>query len=436
MRDLMFAMVMLMVLPLAMLRPVNAFYLWGWTAALIPTSYFFGFMGQARVNLIFAILTLLLIFLGKVKWSEYQPNRVTWLYLLFTIHATLVFVFGYSGNPFNAQYYENFLKLMVFCLLIPIFINSRLRLHVMLLVIVLGLGFHGVLEGLKTLASGGGHNMSGPEGSMLSDRNHLSTALAVVLPLIYYLYFYTHNKLIRWGFLVAFGLVTLAILGGGSRGGFLALAVVGFWLIMTTRHRWLTLFLVLLTGSLFYLFAPSEWTERLSTIQEATLDESFMGRLIAWKISSALALNNPVFGGGFHAVQVQYVWDMFKESQGLLGFIETPVPDFRAKAAHSIYFEVMGDMGLIGFFIFMAILLQSIFSRFAIKRMATQLGPGFDWARDMADMLVLAVIAYMAGGGGVSLGYFEVIYMIIMLMEMLRIHVRNSLKLVHRKHAQ
>jgi hypothetical protein len=126
-------------------------------------------------------------------------------------------------------------------------------------------------------------------------------------------------------------------------------------------------------------------------------------------------------------VQVQYVWDIFKSSPGLLGFLNLPIPEFSAKAAHSIYFEVMGDMGFVGLLIFMTILLQSIYSRFAIKRMVATLGNQYTWARDLADMLMLAVIAYMAGGAAVSLAYLEVIYMIIMLMELLRLHVVRAL---------
>ena len=41
-------------------------------------------------------------------------------------------------------------------------------------------------------------------------------------------------------------------------------------------------------------------------------------------------------------------------------------------------------------------------------------------------MLMLGIIAYMAGGAAVSLAYFEVIYMVVMLMEMLRLHVTRA----------
>ena len=125
-------------------------------------------------------------------------------------------------------------------------------------------------------------------------------------------------------------------------------------------------------------------------------------------------------------MQVQGIWDQFKAAPGLLGFLNLPIPEFSAKAAHSIYFEVMGDMGFVGLFIFMAILLHALRSRFVIKRQLHSMGPQWLWARDMADMLMLGIIAYMAGGAAVSLAYFEVIYMVVMLMEMLRLHVARA----------
>lgn len=433
MRDAVFALMVLCVLPLAIARPFNAYLLWGWTGLLVPTAYFYGFMTSARVNLAFALLTLGLILLGKVKWRDYQPNRVTWLYLLWALHATLAFLFAYGGNPYNAPYYEFLTKGLLFALVMPFFVRERVHFHAMFIVIALGLGIHGVLNGLKSVASAGGHNMLGPAGTMLADRNHLSTALALALPILFYLQTYAASRLLRLAFLGAFCLVVLAILAGGSRAGFIAVSVVGLWLVLTTRRKGLALALVVAAVVGFLAFAPEDITSRLSTIKEADEDSSFMGRVIAWKISSAIALANPVFGGGFHAVQVQPIWDTFKTAPSLLGFLNLPVPEFSAKAAHSIYFEVMGDLGFVGLGLFLTILLRAIWSRFTIKRLATQLGESYQWARDMADMLMLSVLAYMVGGASVSLGYLEVIYMVVMLMELLRLHVVRAATNAHKK---
>lgn len=434
MRDIVFALLMLCALPMAIARPFNAYLLWGWTGLIVPTAYLYGFMSGARVNLTFAVLTLGLILIGRIKWRDYQSNTVTWLYLILVAHSTLVFLFAYPNNPHNALYYEFFVKGLFFALVMPFFVRDRIQFHALLIVIALGLGLHGVLNGLKTIASAGGHNMFGPAGTMLADRNHLSTAMALLLPILFYLQTYSANRLLRMGCLGAIGVVVLAILGGGSRAGFVAVSVVGVWLVFTTRRKGLALALLVGAVAAFLMFAPEDVVSRLSTIKEADADSSFMGRVIAWKVSSAIALANPLLGGGFHAVQVQEIWDTFRMSPGLFGFLNLPVPDFSAKAAHSIYFEVMGDLGFVGLGLFLTILLRALWNRRIIKKVTAQLGASHQWARDMSDMLMLSVLAYMVGGASVSLGYLEVVYMIVMLMELLRLHVeRASNLLIHRE---
>lgn len=423
MRDLAFALMLLAVLPLALGRPFNAYLLWGWTGMLAPTAYFYGFMVGVRVNLIWALITLVLLALGRVQWRNFQQNTLVWLYVLFAIHATLAYLFAYQSNPNNNVYYEMFLKGLLFAVVMPFFVRERVHFHAMFIIIALGLGVHGVLGGLKTIATAGGHQMQGPEGTMLGDRNHLSVALVLVLPLLLYLQAHTVNRFFRWGFLAAFCVLVVAVLGGGSRGGFIALSVVGTWLVLTARRKGLAVVLVAAAVVGFLAFAPENITNRMSTIQEMEGDDSFMGRVYAWRASSAIALVNPVFGGGFHAVQVQSIWDEFKEASGLLGFLNLPAPTFKAKAAHSIYFEVIGDLGFVGFGIFMIILFRGLRTRWVIKSAAERLGVEYRWARDMADMLMLAILAYMIGGAAVSLAYYEVIYMVVMLMELLRMYV-------------
>ncbi len=242
----------------------------------------------------------------------------------------------------------------------------------------------------------------------------------MVLPILYYLYMHSARKWVKLGMLAAFGLTAFTIVGSGSRGGFVALAVTALWLVKTSRRKWVTIVVVATLGMVFYAFAPESWLARLQTIEHAEEDSSFMGRVIAWKISSAIALSNPIFGGGLHAVQVQYVWDQFLTSQGLLGFISTPIPTFRAKAAHSIYCETMGDIGFVGLMLFMALLVNGLMARRKIRRLLSGTGKQYLWATDMADMLMLSVLAYMVGGLTVSLAYLEAIYIVLVIMEMLK----------------
>ena len=423
MRDWMMLAGLLCMLPFAVTDMTAAYLLWGWTTVLSPNYYLYGFMESVRFNLVFALIALtLLLFKGK-QAPAFRWNSTSILMTLFLAQTMLSALFGYADNPFNETLSIQFLKSMVFCLVMAKFINTRTHLHALLAMIGLGLGFHGVVEGLKVVASGGAHHVAGLATSMMADNNHFGVAMVMAIPVLYYLLQQSSHAWSRTGFFTALSLTVITIFGTQSRGAAIALAVVALWLILTSRFKFRALVILLVGSVVIFAMAPDAWFERLDTIKTADQDSSFMGRVVAWKVSSAIALKNPIFGGGFHSLQVQYVWEEFKYNQGLLGFVTTPEPDLRAKAAHSIYFEILGDMGFLGLALFVALLANCFRIRYSILRMAKAAGDSQVWAIDLANALMLALMAYCVGGSAVSLGYFEVPYMIMMAMERLNQHM-------------
>jgi probable O-glycosylation ligase (exosortase A-associated) len=424
---------MLVFIPLAISDALVAYLLWGWTAVLSPVYYLYGFMQGVRFNLIFAAIALLLLFVKRRNTQPFKANSTFMLIFALLAHSMLSALFAYPFNPYNAVLIEQFFKSMLFCLVMFWFVRDRHDMHALLVMFGLGLGFHGVVEGLKVIATGGGHHVSGIPSTMMSDNNHFAVGMVAVLPLLYYLYQYSSKTLVRYGFLAGFFLTIASVLGTNSRGGFIALGVVGIWFFLTSRHKLKTMLLIGLAIAAIFLVAPESWFSRMDSIGQAGEDSSFMGRVAAWKISSAIALQNPIFGGGLHALQTQHVWEQFKYSEGLLGFVTTPEPDLLAKAAHSIYFEIMGDLGFFGLFIFLGVFLNSLIARYHIKLLIRGAPEQYTWALDMANGLMLAILAYLVGGSAVSLGYFELPYMLVMLMEILRQHVKSEMAAIPRQ---
>lgn len=420
MRDLMMAMAMAAAIPMALMNGFVAYLLWGWSAVLSPTFYLYGFMASFRFNFAFAVISIGLLLLGRLQQKGvFQWNRTTVLLVLFLLHAALSTLFAYRPNPALGNEMEDFAKSMVYCLLMPFFVTSRFRIHAMLIMIAFGLGLHGVVEGGKVLTSAGGHNVHGIPSSKMSDNNHFAVAMAMVLPILLYLYQYSQKKWVSLGFLVALVLTVMSILGTNSRGGFLAMAVVGIWLVLTSRRKFLSLVVVgMCTLAVFY-FAPDTWFSRIDSIGDAGEDSSFLGRLSAWKISAAIALQNPIFGGGMRAQQIGWIYEMFKDAPSLFDLTSGFVVSY-AVAAHSIYFEVLGEQGFLGLALFLAILANALITRGEIGRLAKKLGDEFVWARDLADLLAVSVVAFAVGGAGVSLAHFETIYVVVMLQELLK----------------
>lgn len=428
MRDIAMLVAMFFLVPLAFKNSFNAYLLWGWTALLSANFYLYGFMQGVRYNFLFAGIALALWLLGKVDFKgKLTSNPTIILFSTFTAHVTLSAVFGIADNKWNLEVYEGFIKSFVFVVMMPIFVTTKLRLHAFVLIVCLALGFHGVVEGLKMLATAGGHKVRGIPTSMMSDNNHFAVGMAMLLPILVYLMQHLQNRTARLAAMIGLGLTVLSIVGTNSRGGFLCLAVVGMWYAVTSRRKVLSIFLALLLAVLSVSLAPDSWFDRIETISSAQDDFSFMGRVTAWKVSFAIALSNPFFGGGLHAIQSLPVWQEFTQRIDFLSFITTPPPEPFARAAHSIYFEVLGDLGFVGFILFIGLIINAFMTARLIRKLVVGKSELL-WARDLSDGLRLALVAYCVGGAAVSLAYFDLFYVVVMLLEVLRQHVLATLR--------
>lgn len=419
MRDLVALGAMFFFIPLAFMNPFSAYLLWGWGGLIALNYYLFGFMSSIQYVFIFASITLALLVLRKGSIRQpFEPNRTAVLMILFVVHGLVCALLAYPGLDRNWELWGNVTKTVLFCLLMPMLANDRFRIHAIVVMMALALSFHGVLDGLKFIASGGAHNaQSNPK---FGDNNHLSLILLMALPIIYYLQHYAASRLARWAFMGALMLTLLAVMATNSRAGLVGLLVVGVGLVLTTRRRWSSLVLVALATLLLSQVAPEDWTDRMQTIRIADEDASFIGRVTAWKVSSAIAVAHPFAGGGFRALQSVPVWDQFKSDPGLLGFIDTPVLNRSGVAAHSIWFEVMGDLGFVGLFLFVALVVNSFLTRRHVWRLVRANGPEQRWAGDLADMMGISLLAFVVTGSTLSAAYFELPYVCMMLLEVLR----------------
>jgi len=306
---------------------------------------------------------------------------------------------------------------MALAMVLPFVLTSQARIHLALLMLALGLGLHGVVDGLKVIASGGAHNVSGISTGSLNDNNLYAVGMVMVLPLLLYLYKYSASRIARVGILSGFLLTIMTVLGTNSRGGFLALAVVGVWYWLTSQRKLISLILIAVLAVGVVQFAPERWFDRIESIKTAGEDRSFLGRLAAWNVNTAVANDNPVFGGGFDAANVGWIWEAYKYEPSLFAL---DMREFTQLAAHSIYFQVLGDLGYVGLFLFLSVLASAFVTRWEIKRLVVKSGSRMQWATDLSTACTLSLVAFMAGGAGVSLAYFELVYFLVMLVAVIK----------------
>ncbi|MDR3368502.1 putative O-glycosylation ligase, exosortase A system-associated [Rhodoferax sp.] len=418
MRDLMVLGFTLIFIAISFKSTFTAYLLWGWAGLISLNAYLYGFMVSVPYVQLYAIITLVSLILRKdTNLEKFKFNRTSILFTIFAVHGFLCAIFAYPGLVSNFEILGNIVKTVLFCVLMPLFVTKRLRLHVIVTMVALAISFHGITDGLKFLASGGAHNARGiPK---FGDNNHFALVLVMVLPVLLYLTQYSALKFVRIGFFGVMMLTVLAVVATGSRGGLIGMFAAATWLLLKSRRKFMGVMVIATCSLLVVQLAPATWSSRMKTIESAETDNSFMSRVTAWKVSSAIAVANPVFGGGFQAVQSYTVWAQFKDSPGLLGFIDTPQTR-SGVAAHSIWFETLGDLGFVGFFIFLIMLINAFITLKEINRLTKTAGDSYRWAADLANTLSASMFVYMISGSALSAAYFEIPYFLMMLMEVIK----------------
>jgi len=77
-------------------------------------------------------------------------------------------------------------------------------------------------------------------------------------------------------------------------------------------------------------------------------------------------------------------------------------------------------MGVLGLLLFLSLLATAGFNRMSIRaKIKKSRRQDLVWAVDMADAIFLSLLAYMVGGAGVSLPYYEIVYILICLLSVL-----------------
>ncbi|GAA0818080.1 putative O-glycosylation ligase, exosortase A system-associated [Colwellia asteriadis] len=380
-----------------------------------PNGWVWGFASSLRYNMLIALATILSYFFQRNKIKT-DVSGLTVLILIFFIWSTISSVLTLS-NPSVVWFEWNiFLKIIIFYFLCIFVIKTKHHINVFLWAICLSAAYFGAAEGLKYIVTAGGHTVAGIPGSRLEDRNELALALNMTIPLIVFLLSQTKSKWLRLALMGAVAFNIVAILGSYSRGGTLALIVVGGYFFLQSKRKILvSLFLVVAVG-VSSAFVSDEWTGRMNTIETMDQDTSFLGRVMAWKQATLMALDNPIFGAGFKAGQNQALWMLYEPDFYKLNFIvdTTGIHFPKAKAAHSIYFQVLGDLGFVGLLMFLSILLITYRKLSWVTRNTDD-----EWLIGLARMLKVSLIAYCAGGAALSLPYFDLSFAIFALAHIL-----------------
>lgn len=426
MRDILLVAFFFMAIYYSFKKPYLGVSAWIWIALTAPTKWAFGFSTSLRMNFTIVLVTLMsyiVVFKDK-KFSIGGIGAFIILFLLMCFISTMTQNTIYASDV-NADYIEHVKTALLF-IFTALILRTKHQLVTFVWCIVLSISSYAGMEAVKFLLSGGGHQIVGRAGIII-DRNDLAVAINMCLPLVFFLIYVTENTLVKKGLWILAILNIVAVVGTYSRGGFIGLSIIAIaaWLKSDKKIIWAVLAFTCLP--FLYSQTPEEWRERQNTVSTAaTEDSSFIGRLWAWKISVLIALDDPLTGAGYKAVTDPILWRYYAPFTPNFGPLETPpVPsDLAPKAAHNIYFQVLGDHGFIGLFLFVIILSKCFLTNRANQRKAKKLGLG--WLENFCSALNVSIIGYCITGMNVSLAYFDLIYAVFGLVVVCNIILANT----------
>ncbi|MBV8651493.1 MAG: putative O-glycosylation ligase, exosortase A system-associated, partial [Alphaproteobacteria bacterium] len=206
---------------------------------------------------------------------------------------------------------------------------------------------------------------------------------------------------VRIGLGVAMFLTVIAVIGTYSRGGVISLVVMGsyFW-YQSKQKVFIALFavIVVIVG---IKVMPEEWTARMNSIGSAEEDQSFQGRVQAWHFALNVAAARPLVGAGFSGTEQGRIFGQYLDDPTVT----------HGRAAHSIYFQVLGDHGYVGLAIYLSLWMAAWMQIRAIRRGARG-KPEFAWAYDLTTMLQVSLVAYMVAGAALSMAYYDILWII------------------------
>lgn len=411
MRDIIVTLIVFGSLPFILKRPQVGVLMWAWLAYMNPNRFTWGFAYTFPFSLIVGVTTLVsLIFSREPKQVPWTPTTITLLLFVFWVSFTTLFALV-PGDAWPE--WERMIKIQVMTFVTLIVMQNRERLHALIWVVVLSVGFYGFKGGIFAILTGGSYMVLGPQDTFFGGNTGVALALIMVLPLMNYLRLHTDNKWIRRGMLFGTIMTIIAIIASYSRGALVGGVAMGLFLWLKGSQKVLIGLILLFSVFIMFNFMPEKWAEKMKTIETYEEDESAMGRINAWWFAYNLVQDRPFIGGGFSVFDP----DLFHRY--------APNPnDFHD--SHSIYFEVLGEHGFVGLALFLTLGIFAWWTGTSIIRQSKS-RPELSWAGDLSRMLQVCMIGYATGGAFLGMAYFDLYYHLLAMLVLTKVVLEKTL---------
>jgi putative inorganic carbon (hco3(-)) transporter len=258
-------------------------------------------------------------------------------------------------------------------------------------------------------------------GAFLGDGNDFSLSVNICIPLCLFV-MAESKKIYKVFWAGALVTLVLCVIATQSRGGTVGLAAVGLYYWLKSQKKLQTAAVFVLVATIVLTWAPASYFDRMATISD-TEESSTKGRIDAWKMSVQMAMANPILGAGAGHFPLGY--SRIRATEGTFG---------RWLTAHSIYFLVLGELGIPGLAVLLTFIVGNLVANRRMHGEAGHLPPDqAATARNALASTSAALVAFATGGAFLSAAYYPHMYVLAGMLTAARHIVRVQLQA--REHA-
>jgi hypothetical protein len=318
--------------------------------------------------LVILVLTIYLVSRKGFIRSDSKQTRMIWYFLL----LLAIFVPFARNNYWAYQATTNMLAYMPFILSTVILVNTVKRLRIIItvyIVLMIYISYYSLTHGGKG------------SGNYFMDENDVSLYINMWLPFCFFLFLYEKDKFKKLFYLLGVVVGLAAVVVSFSRGGFVGLVSVAVVIWLFSPKKMLSLTLIIIAALILYFSTSEEYKQEMSTVTD-TDSGTASDRMKSWATAWDMFIDNPfgVGGNNFAARFSEYQGDRFK--RGMWG-----------RVAHSLWFTLIPELGIIGIFIYFRLLYYNLKDIFVVKKMQA----GNDLDHKYLYALSLAMLASLAG---------------------------------------
>lgn len=398
MRSLFLAGVFFSVIAIGLRNPFVFVLGYVWLDIVTPQRIAYTILPSIPVSLIMGGLAFGALLWDWVKLGKPKISYPTYLLLLVAAWMT-VSMFWAVAPEAAWRKWDVVVKTLLFCAVFPLFLRNNKRVEAALWIIVISGMAHCIPYATKTLIAGGGYGYAyglTPNDYGFGEGSTLSMYSVMLFPICRYLRNFQTLVPNRWlsekilDILSLFCIVTA--IGTFARTGLICLGVLAIFYLFVGKNKIFIGLLIFSAGILILSFAPDSWMQRMQSTTDSG-ESSAMGRVAVWLWVLDYIKSNPL-GGGFEMYRIN-LYTLVLENGGLL--------EIQGKAFHSIYFEILGEGGVVALLMFVVLWILTLNSIRRLMKNARLKNDGRALA--LGQSMLLALLVYFAGGAFVGVAF-------------------------------